>query len=94
MKRVVLGLAAMAISLMIRSHAVAAVCSLVPSVATQERVINPDAEVGGLRQEPAIAVIEHHAESLGDSQTLRRVEIASQDSEVAVTIYMPVICAE
>ncbi len=94
MKRAVLVLAAMAIASMIRSYAVTTVCSLEPSVAKQQVVINPVADTGSLSQEPAIAVIEHYAEALGYSQTLRRVEIANQDNEVAVTIYMPGICGE
>ncbi len=94
MKRAVLALAAMAIASMIRSYAVTTVCSLEPSVATQQVVISPLADTGSLSQEPAIAVIEQYAEALGYSLTLRRVEIANQDNEVAVTIYMPEICGE
>jgi hypothetical protein len=93
-KRAVLVLAAMAIASMIRSYAVTTVCSLEPSVATQQVVINPVADMGSLSQEPAIAVIEQHAEALGYSQTLRRVEIANKDDEAAVIIYMPEICGE
>ena len=58
MKRAVLALAAMAIASMIRSYAVTTVCSLEPSVASQQVVINPDADTGSLSQAPAIAVIE------------------------------------
>lgn len=94
MKRAVVVLAAMAIASMIRSYAVTTVCSLEPSVATQHVVINPGADTGSLSQEPAIAFIEQSAEALGYSQTLRRVEIADQDNEVAVTIYMPEVCGE
>jgi hypothetical protein len=94
MKRAVLVLAAMAIASMIRSYAVTAVCSLEPSVATQQVAINPVADTGSLSQEAAIAVIEQYAEALGYSQTLRRVEIANQDNEVAVTLYRPEICSE
>lgn len=94
MKRAVRVLAAMAIASMIRSYAVTTVCSLEPSVATQQVVINPVSETGGLGQVPAIAVIEQYAEALGYSLTLRRIEIANQDNEVAVTIYMPEICGE
>ena len=94
MKRAVLVLAAMAIASMIRSYAVTTVCSLEPSVATQQVVISPLADTGSLSQEPAIAVIEKYAEGLGYSQTLRRIEIANQDNEVAVIIYMPEICGE
>lgn len=94
MKRAVLVLAAMAIASMIRSYAVTTVCSLEPSVATQQVVISPLADTGSLSQEPAIAVIEQYAEALGYSLTLRRVEIANQDNEVVVTIYMPAICGE
>ncbi len=94
MKRAVRVLAAMAIASMIRSYAVTTVCSLEPSVATQQVVISPLADTGSLSQEPAIAVIEQYAEALGFSLTLRRVEIANQDNEVAVTIYMPEICGE
>ena len=94
MKRALLVLASMAIASMIQSYAVTTVCSLEPSVATQQVVINPVADTGSRSQEPAIAVIEQYAEALGYSQTLRRVEIANQDNEVAVTIYMPEICSE
>jgi len=89
-KRAVLILASMAIASMIRSYAVTTVCSLEPSVATQQVVIHPVADTGSLSQEPAIAVIEYYAEALGYS--LRRVEITNQDDEVFVTIYMPEIC--
>ncbi len=94
MKRAVRVLAAMAIASMIRSYAVTTVCSLEPSVATQQVVITPVADTGGLSEEPAIAVIEQYAEALGFSLTLRRVEIANQDNEVVVIIYMPEICGE
>ncbi len=94
MKRAALVLAAMVIASMIRSYAVTTVCSLEPSVATQQVVIHPVADTGSLSQEPAIAVIERYAEALGYSQTLRRVEIANQDNEVSVIIYMPEICGE
>ncbi len=94
MKRAVLVLASMAIASMIRSYAVTTVCSLEPSVATQQVVITPVADTGGLSEEPAIAVIEQYAEALGFSLTLRRVEIANQDNEVVVIIYMPEICGE
>jgi hypothetical protein len=93
-KRAVLVLATMAIASMIRSYAVTTVCSLEPSVATQQVVINPVADTGSLSQEPAIAVIEQYAEARGYSKTLRRIEIANQDNEVAVIIYMPEICGE
>ncbi len=85
-------LAAMAIASMIRSYAVTTVCSLEPSVATQQVVISSLADTGSLSQEPAIAVIEQYAEALGYG--LRRVEIANQDNEVVVIIYMPEICGE
>ena len=94
MKRAALVLASMAIASMIQSYAVTTVCSLEPSVATQQVVINPVADTGSLSQEPAIAVVEQLAEALGYSQTLRRVEIANQDNEVGITIYMPEICGE
>lgn len=94
MKRAVLVLATMASASMIRSHAVTAVCSLEPPVATRQVVMNSVADTGSLSQEQAIPMIEQYAEALGYGQALRRVEIANQDTEVAVTIYMPEICAE
>ena len=84
----------MAIASMIRSSAVTTVYSLEPSVATQQVVINPVAATGSLSQQPAIHMIGRYAEALGYGQSLRRVEIASQDNEVAVTVFVPVICAE
>ena len=92
MKRALLVLATMAIASMIQSYAVTTVCSLEPSVATQQVVINPVADRGSLSQEPAIAVIEHYAEALG--YTLRQVEITNQDNEAVVIIYVPEICGE
>ncbi|MGI9626485.1 MAG: hypothetical protein ACR2QM_06585 [Longimicrobiales bacterium] len=94
MKRAVLVLAAMAIASMIRSYTITTVCSLEPSVATPQVVINPVADTGSVSQEPAVALIEQYAEALGYDQALRRVEIPNQDDEVAVTIYMPEICGD
>ena len=94
MKRAVRVLVAMAIASMIRSSAVTTVCRLEPSVATQQVVINPLADARSRSQEPAIHMIEQYAEALGYGQSLRRVEIASRDNEVAVSIYVPIICAE
>jgi hypothetical protein len=90
----ILFLASIVLAPIVRSHAVTAVCSIEPSSAPQQLVINPFADTDVLSKAPDITVIDHYAEALGYSKTIRRIEIANQDNEVGITIYMPDICAE